>query len=133
MAEALPIPHQSPFRFVDAALQCDDDGGRFSFEMPRVGDSFALRMSPTLVAIEAMAQAAAAWFGLRATDGRGEAGTLASVDKARFSGRARPGDPMTVLVRLKKRFGALVLLDGEVWVHHRLVAQAELVVRREPV
>lgn len=128
-SDTLPIPHAFPFRFVDAALSVEELGGRFRFELPRAGESFALRMCPALLMVEAMAQAAACWFGAQG-EGGAEQGTLASVDKARFSGRPRPGDPLTILVKLKKTFGALVLLDGEVWVHHRMLAQAEIVVRR---
>lgn len=130
---ALPIPHAEPFRFVGRVEELRQDAGRFSWVLPRSGDTFALRMSPQLVCVEAMAQAAAAFYGLTssAAGGPPEAGVLASIDKVRFVGAPRPGDPLTIQVAIRKRFGDLVLLDGEVWVHHRMVAQAELVVRRE--
>jgi 3-hydroxymyristoyl/3-hydroxydecanoyl-(acyl carrier protein) dehydratase len=93
-------------------------------------------MFPELLAVEAMAQAAAAFHGLRLGSGGSaaaeERGTLASVDRARFNGRIRPGDAITVKIKQKRIWGELVMLDGEVWVHHRMVAQAELVVRRGP-
>ena len=129
----LPIPHAEPFRFVGEAEDLRENAGRFSWTLPRSGDSFALRMAPQLVCVEAMAQAAAAWFGLvsAASGAPPEAGTLASVDKVRFVGVPRPGDPLTIQVAIRKRFGDLVMLSGEVWIHHRMVAQAELVVRRE--
>lgn len=103
----------------------------FRYEFPRDGDTFALRMFPELLTVEAMAQSAAAFHGLNERPGEVEQGMLASVDRVRFHGRPRPGDPLTIKIRKKKAFGALVLLDGEVWVHHRMVAQGEFVVRRE--
>jgi len=128
----LPIPHAEPFRFVTRATDLQSDAGKFTWELPRQGETFGLRMFPQLLCVEAMAQAAAAFNGLSTgRDGdRPEGGTLASVDKVRFSGAPRPGDPLTIKVAVKKRFGDLVLLDGEVWVHHRMVASGELVVRR---
>ena len=134
MTAELPIPHAEPFRFVGSCKDLQDDAGLFLWELPRHGETFGLRMFPQLLCVEAMAQAAAAFNGLSGsrTAERPEGGTLASLDRVRFNGAPRPGDPLTVKVRVRKRFGDLVMLDGEVWVHHRMVAQAELVVRRTP-
>ena len=126
----IPIPQQEPFRFVGRAEDVRDDAGLFTWDLPRHGETFGLRMFPQLVCVEAIAQAAAALHALTADDDERETGTLASVDKARFHGAPRPGDALTIKVAVKKRFGPLVMLDGEVWVHHRMVAQAEVVVRR---
>ena len=129
----LPIPHAEPFRFVTVAQDLQPDAGLFTWQLPRHGETFGLRMFPQLVCVEAMAQAAAAFNGLstRRDAGSPEGGTLASVDRVRFSGAPRPGDPLTIKISVKKRFGDLVMLEGEVWVHHRMVASGELVVRRE--
>jgi len=129
----LPIPQAEPFRFVGQVESLREETGRFSWTLPRAGATWGLRMAPQLLCVEAMAQAAAALNGLLAAGQGGppEAGTLAKVDKVRFAGEVRPGDPLTIKVAIRRRFGDLVLLDGEVWVHHRMVAQAELVVRRE--
>ena len=131
-AEPLPIPHVEPFLFVGNAEAIYPDEGLFTWVLPRNGATFGLRMFPQLLCVEAMAQAAAAFHGLSSArdGGQPESGTLASVDRVRFHGRVHPGDSLIIKVRVKKRFGALVMLDGEVWVHHRLVAQGELVVRR---
>lgn len=128
----LRIPHAEPFRFLGAVDESLPGAGRFSWRFPDSGDGFALKLAPQLVCVEAMAQAAAALFGSQAGGGTdGEGGVLASVDRVRFSGAPQPGDPLTVMVSVRKRFGDLALIDGEVRVHHRLVAQAELAVRRE--
>lgn len=129
----LPIPHAEPFRFVGQVEDVQGDSGLFTWTLPRQGETFGLKMFPQLVCIEAMAQAAAALNGLVADKDADtpEGGTLAGFDKVRFHGACRPGDPLTIKVAIKKRFGALVMLDGEVWVHHRMVAQAELIVRSE--
>jgi 3-hydroxymyristoyl/3-hydroxydecanoyl-(acyl carrier protein) dehydratase len=87
-------------------------------------------MFPELLSVEAMAQAAAAFHGLGKDTGASEHGLLASVDRVRFSGQARPGDRLTIKIRRKKVFGELVMLDGEVWVHHRMIAQGDIVVHR---
>ncbi|HCP46818.1 MAG TPA: hypothetical protein DIU15_12300 [Deltaproteobacteria bacterium] len=129
----LPIPHREPFLFVTRQEVGTETEGLFRYDFPRSGDTFALRMFPELLTVEAMAQSAAAFHGLSQEAGEVEQGVLASVDRVRFHGRPRPGDPLTVKIRKKKAFGALVLLDGEVWVHHRMVAQGEFVVRRGSV
>lgn len=126
----LPIPHREPFLFVESAEAVYPDQGLFTYPVPKGGDSFALRMFPQLLCVEAMAQAAAAFHALNAGEGEPEQGVLASVDKVRFLGAPRSGDTLVIKVFRKKAFGDLVMLDGEVWVHHRMVAQAELVVRR---
>ncbi len=130
-AFSLPIPHREPFLFVSEAHEVGAEAALFSYDFPRQGDSFSLRMFPELLSVEAMAQAAAAFHGLGQEGTEVEHGLLASVDRVRFSGQARPGDRLTVKIRRKKVFGELVMLDGEVWVHHRLIAQGEVVVRRE--
>ncbi len=132
MTEDLPIPHREPFRFVARAEAVAPDQAIFTYPVPTGGDSFALRMFPQLLCVEAMAQAAAAFHGL-GMQGDEEQGTLASVDKVRFVGAPRAGDTLVIKVFRKKVFGELVMFDGEVWVHHRMVAQAALVVRRGPV
>jgi hypothetical protein len=128
----LPIPHREPFRFVTSADAVYADKALFRHPFPKGGDSFALRIFPQLLCVESMAQAAAAFHGLSMSGGE-EQGTLASVDKVRFFGAPRPGDTLVIKVFKKKAFGDLVMFDGEVWVHHRMVAKGELVVRRGPV
>ncbi len=130
----LPIPHREPFLFLSRLDATDGEEALFSYDMPRQGDSFALRMFPSLLMVEAMAQAAAAFHGVQlrgaGDDGVEETGVLASVDKVRISGRPRPGDRLTIKVRKKKAFGPMVLLEGEVWVSHRLACSAQIFVRR---
>ena len=127
-----PIPHREPFLFLSRLEATDGEEALFAYDMPRHSDSFSLKMFPSLLMVEAMAQAAAAFHGTKlAGEGGGEeTGVLASVDKVRVSGRPRPGDTLTIKVRRRKQYGPMVLLDGEVWVSHRLAASAELYVRR---
>lgn len=132
MTSPLPIPHREPFLFLSRLDATDGDEALFSYDLPRHSDSFSLRMFPSLLMIEAMAQAAAAFHGVQKQgDGEGpETGVLASVDKVRVSARPRPGDRLTIKVRHKKAFGPMVLLDGEVWLSHRLACSAQIFVRR---
>ena len=129
-----PIPHREPFLFLSRLEATDGEQAIFAYDMPRHSDSFSLKMFPSLLMVEAMAQAAAAFHGVRmneeAEQAVQETGVLASVDKVRISARPRPGDTLTIKVRRRKAFGPMVLLDGEVWVSHRLAASAELYVRR---
>ena len=130
---AFPIPHRDPFLFLSRLEATDGNEAVFAYDMPRHSDSFSLKMFPTLLMVEAMAQAAAAFHGVRMNEsgeGHTEEGVLASVDKVRTSGRPRPGDTLTIKIKRRKQFGPMVLLDGEVWVSHRLAASAELYVRR---
>ncbi len=128
----LPIPHRDPFLFLSTVSGTDEAGGLFLYDVPRSGDSWSRRLLPGLLMVEAMAQAAAAWHGLAnaAAGGDPETGLLASVDGVRVSGRPRPGDRLTIKIRKTKAFGPMVMLDGEVWVHHRMLAQGKIVVRR---
>jgi len=130
-----PIPHREPFLFLTRHDATRGEEALFAYEMPRHSDSFSLKMFPSLLMVEAMAQAAAAFHGVRMNeddggDGHVETGVLASVDKVRVSGRPKPGDTLTIKIKRRKTFGPMVLLDGEVWVSHRLAATAELYVRR---
>jgi 3-hydroxymyristoyl/3-hydroxydecanoyl-(acyl carrier protein) dehydratase len=130
---SLPIPHREPFLFLSRLDATDGEEALFSYDLPRQGDSFSLRMFPSLLMVEAMAQAAAAFHGVQLSEGGDaveETGVLASVDKVRISGRPRPGDRLTIKVRRKKAFGPMVMLDGEVWVSHRLACSAQIFVRR---
>lgn len=130
----LPIPHREPFLFLSRLEATDGEEALFSYDMPRQGDSFSLRMFPSLLMVEAMAQAAAAFHGVQMSadrdDDAEETGVLASVDKVRISARPRPGDRLTIKVRRKKAFGPMVLLEGEAWVSHRLACSAQIFVRR---
>ncbi len=131
---AFPIPHREPFLFLSRLEATDGEQAIFAYDLPRHSDSFALKMFPSLLMVEAMAQAAAAFHGVRMNDGgegdHQETGVLASVDKVRISARPRPGDTLTIKIKRRKAFGPMVLLDGEVWLSHRLAASAELYVRR---
>ena len=130
---ALPLPHREPFLFITRLEATDGEEAIFVYEMPRHGDSFSLKMFPSLLMVEAMAQAAAAFHGLRGQEDGAEAlesGVLASVDKVRVSARPRPGDRLTIKIARRKSFGPMVLLAGEVWVSHRLAASADIYVRR---
>ena len=132
-AASFPIPHRAPFLFLSRAEGIVANEGLFSFEVPRKGECFSRRIFPQLQMVESMAQAAAAWHGLLAQQQgsrEGEQGVLASIDRVKFHGAPQPGNTLVVKIRHKKTFGALVMLDGEVWRNHQLLAQAELVVRR---
>jgi predicted hotdog family 3-hydroxylacyl-ACP dehydratase len=127
---SLPLPHQEPFRFVGQADAVYDDAAQFRWTLPRGGDTYGLRIHPQLLCAEALAQAAAAFHGLTAAGGEPEVGTLASLDSFTFTGHPNPGDTLVLKIRKTKAMGPLVLFDGEVWVHHRMVAQGKVTVKR---
>jgi 3-hydroxymyristoyl/3-hydroxydecanoyl-(acyl carrier protein) dehydratase len=115
---------------VTASQAVNGDQAKFVYDIPRGGASFALRLAPQLLCVEALAQATAA-FNAQQGSGEAEGGVLAALESVRFHlPLPRPGDQLRLMITRTKEFGPLVRFDGEAWVRHRLVAQAELVVRR---
>jgi 3-hydroxyacyl-[acyl-carrier-protein] dehydratase len=78
-------------------------------------------LSPVLL-VEAMAQLA----GVVAIEQEGEIGSLAAIDHAEFLSPVTPGDRLHVMTRVIKRFGRLILCEGEITVAGRTVATATL-------
>ena len=125
------LPHEYPFRFVDAVLE--EPGASFSGGRVRVRVSANARgamgeawQSPLLLA-EAIAQSA-----LLLEGGDSEAarkGFLAGIDGFEVARAPRAGETLEVRVRLAARFGAVVRFDGEVFAEDEAIARGTILVR----
>ncbi len=125
-----PLPHAWPFRFVDRTVERTGPASG----TVRVAVSAGQRASlggavPSFYLPELVAQAALLLQGGDALAGRG--GFLAGLSDVEFLGEARPGDLLTVTVRLAARLGPAVRFEGEISADDgRPVARAALTVRQ---
>jgi hypothetical protein len=104
--------------FVSEELARYPSEAMFRFDLPRLGDTWALRIFPQLVCMESVLQCAQRFWSCRA-------GSV-EVDRLRFTGSPRPGDSLLVKLRRVESGGSSATLSVEVWVHHRMVAQGQL-------
>ena len=123
------IPHRPPFRFVDDVLEVGDESAELVLRLVP-GDARLTngRLAP-LFLIEALAQAAAAFHGLK-NAGTPEAGMLVQLDRVQLLAAACEGDEVHLTVRRTHTLGALVRFDGRVRVADCLLAAGELTVAR---
>jgi 3-hydroxyacyl-[acyl-carrier-protein] dehydratase len=99
------LPHRNPFLFLDRVTHLE----------PGVsGEAIALvthlPASSPLLLVEAMAQLA----GVVAIEQEGEIGSLAAIDRAEFLTPVSPGDCLCISMKIIKRFGRLILCQGEI-------------------
>jgi 3-hydroxyacyl-[acyl-carrier-protein] dehydratase len=114
---AARLPHRNPFLFLDR-VTCLEPG----FSAEAVALITYIPVSSPVLLVEAMAQLA----GVVAIEREGEIGSLAAIDRAEFLGPVAPGDSLFIAVRVVKRFGRLILCEGEIAVAGRTVATATL-------
>jgi 3-hydroxyacyl-[acyl-carrier-protein] dehydratase len=138
---AASLPHSYPFRFVDRIL--DSAGPSHEGAPPASGtwqgtvltrvsadgragmeESWA---SPLLLA-EAVAQAALLLEGGDAEAGK--RGFLAGIDSFEIARPPRPGESLTISVKLSARFGAVVKFEGEVRSGEEILAHGAILVRK---
>ena len=112
------LPHRTPFLFLDRITRLEPG---VSAEAIALSTHFPAS-SPMLL-IEAMAQLA----GVVAIEHEGEMGSLAAIDHAEFLSPVTPGDCLHIQARLVKRFGRLILCEGEIDVDGRPIVTAKLV------
>jgi len=104
--------------FVSEELARYPEEAMFRFDLPRHGDTWALRIFPQLVCMESVLQCAERYLDRFPGD--------LTVDRLRFTGSPRPGDTLLVKLRRGNSIESGVSLGVEVWVHHRMVAQGRL-------
>jgi len=114
---ATRLPHRNPFLFIDQVTRLEPGTSGEAI----AGITHLPATSPVLL-VEAMAQLA----GVVAIEQEGEIGSLAAIDRAEFFEPVAPGDSLHLAVRIVKRFGRLVLCEGEITVAGRTVATATL-------
>jgi len=107
-----------PLCFISEELARYPNEAMFRYDLPRHGDTWALRVFPQLLCMESLLQCAERFLGrLR--------GGL-KVDRLRFTGSVRPGDSLLLKLQQVGSTDVIRRLSVEVWVHHRMVAQGQL-------
>ncbi len=79
--------------------------------------------------VEAIAQLG----GIASARGDGGGGVLAAIDRAEFQAMPAAGDTLTIAVRVVKSFGPLHLVEGEVSVDGRKLADATVTLKVAPL
>ena len=127
-----PLPHAYPFRFVDTiGRERNEDFSQGSVEVRVAGKARASMGEPwgsPLLLAEAIAQSALLLEGGDADLGR--RGFLAGLDGLELARAPRPGETLTVDVRLAARFGAMVKFEGTVRSGDETVAKGAVLVRK---
>lgn len=128
------LPHRYPFLLVDRVIDYKTDDylialKNVTFNEPYFAGHFPARpVMPGVLIVEALAQAT----GLLAMESRpDEVGEKAlyyfvGIDKARFKRTVKPGDQLTLDVRLKKVRRGIWLFSGEARVEDQIAATADL-------
>ena len=125
------IPHRPPMRFVERILGEAEDGLTCAARVPRACALVEGGAVPSFVALEAAAQAAAAWEALRRAGAQGAAepliGYLVSIGEVVLPCARLPADEeFSVSIRLEAGAGALAgyqvesVLDGEIVLRGRI-------------
>ena len=114
---ATRLPHRNPFLFLDRITSLEPGVSAQAIALiTHLPDS-----SPLLL-VEAVAQLS----GVVAIEQEGEIGSLAAIDRAEFLKPVTAGDSLTIAVRIVKRFGRLILCEGEITRAGETVATATL-------
>lgn len=116
-------------RLIEQLLAVDDQGGRADALIRKDGifTDLAGRQDPT-AHLELLAQTFAAVEGLHQRQ-RGippRVGYLVGADDLIFHDTAHAGDRLTVAIRTTERLGPFVLLDGQVYLQDRCLAEGRL-------
>ncbi len=131
------IAHRSPFRWVDALVSVEDDGGHFRLTLSPSEPRMQVGLHPSLILVEALAQSTAAFWGAHAagssaeTEAPKESGVIVSIDEARFLGSPLPGDDIALCVRRTHVLGPLVRFAGEAHRGDTLLCRVHLSVHRD--
>ena len=114
------LPHRAPFLFIDRVLSRESGiCATGEFATP-VGCGYF----PPLLLVESMAQLG----GVAAGQRKGEGGVLAALGQVELPESIDPGGKLTIYSRVVKRFGQLVLIEGEVREADRTIARATLTI-----
>ena len=128
---AAVLPQRAPFRFVDEIVAVSSEESHCRFRVPTEGACFSLRMDPTLVLVEALAQTAAIYTAANGDgDGVPTEGVLGGIDGLRVQQRPRPGDLIDLRARLRKQLGPVLLFDVSAHRGDDLLCEAKLTVRQ---
>jgi UDP-3-O-[3-hydroxymyristoyl] N-acetylglucosamine deacetylase/3-hydroxyacyl-[acyl-carrier-protein] dehydratase len=124
------LPHRYPFVMLDRVVEMSDDTltaiKNITFNEPFFQGHYPGNpVMPGVLQVEAMAQAAGILM-LRRSSMEGKTALFMSCDKVKWRKPVRPGDQLSVKVRLTKVRGAIACAEGECSVGDQVVCSAEL-------
>jgi UDP-3-O-[3-hydroxymyristoyl] N-acetylglucosamine deacetylase/3-hydroxyacyl-[acyl-carrier-protein] dehydratase len=124
------LPHRYPFVMLDRVIGMTDDEltaiKNVTFNEPYFQGHYPGNpVMPGVLQIEAMAQAAGILM-LRRHTMEGKTALFMSCDKVKWRKPVRPGDQLSVKVRLTKVRGTIACAEGECSVNGQVVCSAEL-------
>ena len=124
------IPHRYPFVMIDRVVEFNEDA-LVAIKNVTINEPFfqghypGNPVMPGVLQIEAMAQAAGILM-LRRTTMEGKTALLMSCDKVKWRKPVRPGDQLSLNVKLTKIRGRIACAAGEGSVNGQVVCSAEL-------
>jgi 3-hydroxyacyl-[acyl-carrier-protein] dehydratase len=132
------IPHRSPFLWVDKVVSFDGDSLIAEKNIPDDMDIFQghyphYPILPGVILCEAVFQAGALLISeLLRRDNNGENASaarrvpvLTRINGAKFKREVKPGETITLEVKLKEQVGAVWFLKGRVLVHDKTAVKVE--------
>src|SRR5258708_1851806 len=124
------LPHRYPFVMLDRVVEMTDDTltaiKNITFNEPYFQGHYPGNpVMPGVLQIEAMAQAAGILM-IRRSTMEGKTALLMSCDKVKWRKPVRPGDQLSVKVKLTKGRGTIASAEGECSVGGQVVCAAEL-------
>ncbi|MSU45939.1 MAG: bifunctional UDP-3-O-[3-hydroxymyristoyl] N-acetylglucosamine deacetylase/3-hydroxyacyl-ACP dehydratase [Lacunisphaera sp.] len=124
------LPHRYPFVMIDRVVELTDDTltgiKNITFNEPFFQGHYPGNpVMPGVLQIEAMAQAAGILM-IRRSTMEGKTALFMSCDKVKWRKPVRPGDQLSVKVKLTKVRGTIACAEGECSVGGQVVCSAEL-------
>ena len=123
------IPHRDPMLMVDSIEEMDIEAGTVTGTKNVTCDELVFKrhfpgnpVMPGVFIIEALAQTGATAI-LSREEFRGKTGYFASWDKIKFRRMVRPGDTLTLHVKVIKERGKMIVAEGVAMVGEEKAAQ----------
>ena len=124
------LPHRYPFVMIDRVVEIADDT-LTAIKNVTINEPFfqghypGNPVMPGVMQVEAMAQAAGILL-LRRSSVEGKTALFMSCDKVKWRKPVRPGDQLSIKMKLTKVRGSIACADGECSVGGQVVSSAEL-------
>ncbi len=124
------LPHRYPFAMIDRVAELGEDS-LTAIKNVTINEPFfqghypGNPVMPGVMQVEAMAQAAGILL-LRRQSGEGKTALFMSCDKVKWRKPVRPGDQLSITVKLTRVRGAVACAKGECSVGGQVVSSAEL-------
>lgn len=125
------IPHREPFLWLDKVLECEGDALVAEKRIPADLDIFrghypGYPLMPGVILCEAVFQAGAILLAeqMKGSEAVGMP-VLTRILGAKFKREVRPGDTITVHVKIKERLGPAWLMKGSVRLDDKTAVQVE--------